>query len=501
MKKALLLVVAIFSTSVASMAQLAAGSYAQDFTVTDQFGVSHNLYTYLSQGKTVYLDVSATWCGPCWNYHNTGALDDLYINHGPSGMPGVSANTTDDVMVIWIDGDGATTAADMNGTGTNTQGNWLSPQGVALDLPMANPAAATANQINADYNIAYFPTIYRICPNRTVTEVGQLDGPGLYATIQECPAAPTASNDPSMFSYNGTTATCGAVDVVVTIQNNGLANLTACTISVTGGTTPLSFNWTGNLATYEIAQVNVGTTNVTGNTNLNIAITSADENTSNNALIQAITFAPNATTQIKIDILFDNWPEECSWDIIDDAGTIVAQNQYSTANADGSSVIENVYLPATGCYTFNAYDAYGDGLHGSQWGATDGHMIVTSINNGATFSTLFNYNGSYDYAEVNSPANVNTSVSVSELTASEEVKVYPNPANDFLNVAYSLENNSVVTIDVVNMIGERVMSQYVGSQASGNYTDRLDVSNLAAGVYMINVTINGSTNVTRVTVN
>ncbi|MFM9422036.1 MAG: hypothetical protein RIR06_497, partial [Bacteroidota bacterium] len=36
--------------------------------------------------------------------------------------------------------------------------------------------------------------------------------------------------------------------------------------------------------------------------------------------------------------------------------------------------------------------------------------------------------------------------------------------------------------------------------ASGNYSTRVDVSDLAAGIYMVNVTINGTTNVTRVTV-
>ena len=58
------MVVAVMSSTM-SFAQLPAGSFGQDFTITDQFGVSHNLYNYLDQGYTVYLDVSATWCGPC----------------------------------------------------------------------------------------------------------------------------------------------------------------------------------------------------------------------------------------------------------------------------------------------------------------------------------------------------------------------------------------------------------------------------------------------------
>ena len=54
------------------------------------------------------MDISATWCPPCWSYHQGGALEDLWVNHGPAGAPGVSANTTDDVVVLWFEGDAST---------------------------------------------------------------------------------------------------------------------------------------------------------------------------------------------------------------------------------------------------------------------------------------------------------------------------------------------------------------------------------------------------------
>jgi hypothetical protein len=307
-----------------------------------------------------------------------------------------------------------------------------------------------------------------------------------------------------MLSYDGDLATCGNVDVAVTIQNNGTSALTACTITVTGGTAPLVYNWTGNLSTYAVATVNVGSVAITGATNLNVSITSADDNTSNNATTAPIAFAADGTTHVKLDILFDRYPEESSWSITDDAGTVVASADYSAAPlpADNSTKIVDVYLPSTGCYTFTATDAYGDGFYDMQWGAAvNGHFYVTTVNDaGATFSSLWNYDGSYDFAEAAAPSNVNTVVGIEEVNLSAGVSVYPNPANDFINVAYGLTNNSVVTVDVINVLGERVMTEYVGSQAAGNYTSRLDVSNLSAGVYMLNVTINGTVNTVRVSV-
>ena len=85
MKRILLItLVGILSFSYSS-AQLADGSIAPDWTLTDVDGTAHNLYSYLDGSYTIFLDFSAVWCGPCWSYHTSGALEDLYIHHGPAG--------------------------------------------------------------------------------------------------------------------------------------------------------------------------------------------------------------------------------------------------------------------------------------------------------------------------------------------------------------------------------------------------------------------------------
>ena len=186
MKKILTILVLALITHNISYAQLPDGSIAPDFTLTDLDGVTHNLYDYFNDGYTVFIDFSAVWCGPCWGYHTSGALEDLYINHGPAGYPNVSANTTDDVMVIFIEGDGNSEDCLRNiSCPTTTHGYWVS--GTPYPIICTDGTVNTASVTSA-YQIGFWPTVYMICPDKLTTEIGTSSDPYSLANVCAPPA-------------------------------------------------------------------------------------------------------------------------------------------------------------------------------------------------------------------------------------------------------------------------------------------------------------------------
>ncbi|HYG51816.1 MAG TPA: redoxin family protein [Flavobacteriales bacterium] len=159
-----------------SSAQLADGSTAPDFTLTDINGNTINLYSYLDAGKTVYLDMFAAHCPTCWSYHNTHALRDLYNNHGPSG------SVSQDIMVIAVEHDAGNGMNELTGVSGATAGDWVT----GTPYPIINPEGTDRGNFITAYDVVYYPMVYAICPDRKTTLIGTQNEATLYAHVGNC---------------------------------------------------------------------------------------------------------------------------------------------------------------------------------------------------------------------------------------------------------------------------------------------------------------------------
>ena len=474
----------------ATFAQLPNGSIAPDFTATDIDGVEHNLYDLLDEGKKVIIDFSATWCGPCWNYHTNGVFEELYETYGPDG--------TDELRIFWIEADDTTTEADLNGTGTATQGDWVT----GTSFPIIDDGGS----IFDDYAGAYYPTIYTVCPNRIVTESGQIDVAGHAAIFQanDCAAA-SLPNDPALLSYTGGTTACPGepVNLSVEMMNLGVSNLQYCTIAVMeGGTELLSYDWSGNLDTYGIVNVDLGSASFDASTDFTIEITSGDDNDVNNSSTGAVELATEGTSLIKVEIMTDNWPAEISWNISDDGGNVIESvEEGEVSGAEGDVIVWWVSVPETGCYTFTMNDAYGDGLAGEQWGSIAGSCTVKTYNDDLTFiSTIFDYDGSYDFESVSAGMSVTSvNVSIEEQSLNQVTRVFPNPFVGQTNLQFSTIQSGAASIVVYNLVGEQLINDNLGTLAAGEYNHVIDFNGVSAGVYLIHLTAGGETTTMRAT--
>ncbi len=498
--KKLLLSTAILLAGISANAQLAPGSVAPNFTVTayqpwlstagSASNGSFTLYDYLDQGYTVFLDVSATWCGPCWNYHLNGALEDIYAAHGPSGAPGVSSTTTDDVMVIWIEGDGQTADATML-DGSGSIGNWIEPAaGNQIQFPMANPASALANTINNDYAIAYFPTIYRICPNRIIEEVGQLGASALYATVPACPPPASAPADVAALSYTGAAVHCeGAYTPSVQIQNNGTSPLTSATVTITqGGTTVSTGTYSGSLSTYGVANVTCSPiANFTGGAIVCTVTTAGDASAANNAMNTNVAAAANAVSQyITVNISTDYYASETSWAIKSSTGATVAQGGGNWADMTTGQAGFTVQAPQlvtlnpSQCYTFEITDSYGDGIC-CAYG--DGAYSLVDAN-GTTIAS------GGEFGEIDTRAFKTGALGMDEL-ATIAMNVYPNPASSEVNVSFEATNNDYA-VSLMDLQG-RVIAAKNMTNLNGTQVVSFSTENVAKGSYIVTVTVDGLT--------
>jgi len=181
-------------THFSASAQLANGSLAPNFLLTDIDGISHDLYSYLDAGKTVYIDFFAAHCPTCWAYKNSGAMESLYTSYGPNG------SIHQDIVILAIELDANNGTDELNGISGFTQGNWAA----SLPYPIINPEGTERTTIIQQYAANYYPLIYGICPDRTISVLGAVPTATLYNYFESCQTASSIDieSEEPYFTYN-----------------------------------------------------------------------------------------------------------------------------------------------------------------------------------------------------------------------------------------------------------------------------------------------------------
>ena len=488
MKKITLFLILMLTLS--SQAQIADGSVAPDFTGTDLDGNVHNLQTYLNQGKTVILNISATWCGPCWSYSQTKALSDIYYSYGPEG--------SDEVVILYVEGDSSTGLDELNGISGNTVGDWVSNS----PYPIIDSAS-----IASQYQISYFPTVYRICPDGFVYEMGQLSNSQIVnnintncsGTLQGVSNHAAVTVDDIVVCENGET-----VDATIKVKNYGNNNISSYDVDFTseGITTNVSQNF--NLSQFQEQSFNLSS--VVGNNNINNAIINNINNTSPyNSNLSNSTFTvdvPNATsdTNLTVEVTTDFYPSEMTWSIKDENGvSILSGGPYQPGTADSfggggpdANVVKTYSLtvPTTAqCFTVELFDSYGDGwLYDNSPGDPLAGVKILDSNSALLFDTgevgdfgsAIAYNNSFRH---------DSSLGLGDNEISL-FSIYPNPTSDVVNF------NSIneLQIDVTDINGKRIMNKTISPNG------QLDISNLNSGIYFVTATDGINSNVEKLIV-
>lgn len=325
---------------------------------------------------------------------------------------------------------------------------------------------------------------------------------------------PVYNIDVAAVSYEDMDVNCESVtNPSFEIRNNGSDTLTSLDINYDiNGTTGI-YNWTGSLSFFETATIQLGEIAFTSDDDNTMMITltnpngdGVDENTANDNLEIPIAVSRETTLGITVRVYTDNYPGETSWKIRNSAGQVVASESFPGGSAAGGANAltmhtYNVVLEdAFDCHTFTIYDSYGDGMSYGLPGQTYGYEVfdgfgepVISLLGGEPTDLNFGYSSENKMTTTDV-------LSVGESNLNASLSLYPNPTNSNLNIAFELESNDHITVDVMNIVGQIVSSQDYGTVSAGYTLKTINVSDLSSGIYLVNITTNAGVITRKITV-
>ncbi len=265
----------------------------------------------------------------------------------------------------------------------------------------------------------------------------------------------------------------GVITPVISVLNRAGNPITSMEVeySVNGGATHTS-SWTGNIPFFQQGEVELDEISffLEEENNLEINVVSVngnDDTQPNDNSKSAIIYNAENVGVLALQIKTDNYGSETTWKIKNENGEVLHSGGPYTDVSQIVVDMEEFIMPENGCYTFEIYDAYGDGMdsgYGVGW--------YKLYNDGV----LFAEGGDFGSEEI-TPFSWGT-VSVEEVTANQEIQVYPNPSSGIFHV----ENAQGASMEIYNVNG-----QLIKKMDNATSFQTIDLSEVGNGTFLLRV--------------
>lgn len=272
-----------------------------------------------------------------------------------------------------------------------------------------------------------------------------------------------------------------------TIVNTGNADLVNCGFLIDINGSQSNQNYNGTLSFLEQNTIALNPVTFTSQGVNTVSITcvavngSANQESQNSASGNILLTDNQISTFINVIINTDCYPEETSWKITHSNGTIAASGGPYTGQPN-TEIIESIAL-TNGCYTFEYFDLYGDGLHGSQWNgcSIDGNFSVIDT----AGHVLFGYNGSFDlgYASEVFEADIVNSLENAEDIL--KINLFPNPAKELVWLDLNLAQPINLQLNIYNSLGQTVLAETL--PGNSNIRHEINLSTFNSGIYFVTI--------------
>ncbi len=231
----------------------------------------------------------------------------------------------------------------------------------------------------------------------------------------------------------------------------------------------------------------------------------------------------SACAALNLNINFDGFPGQTSWDILDANNTVVASGGSYGALPGNSNTTENTCLPDA-CYTLNFYDTVNNGMCPFQSTASSAGTFITPgtiITPGSVVATLGtviapglcgNYTlfgadgtaiatggGRFGASESNSfcivggvpqlvaDGNTHHARRIADDT-NNSLRLYPTPTNELLNIEFNGNIADDIQLNIMDVTGKSIRTH--SYNANDFATIQLNVNDLNSGIYILQIIFN-----------